>query len=88
MSAWKYHNGYVLGANTSGAHPAASENEGYAAYWRWLTLLGTLMTAIGLIIGVAIPGPITGAVFPMGITILLVVAGGARREVRRTMNTR
>jgi hypothetical protein len=50
----------------------------YAPYWRWLALLGLAAAALGLFVGTAWPGPITGAAFPIGITILVAVAWLAR----------
>jgi hypothetical protein len=50
----------------------------YAPHWRWITRVGLAATVIGLIIGIVAPGPLTGAVFPIGIMVLLVVAYAAR----------
>ena len=50
----------------------------YASHWGWLGAVGLAATAIGLIVGIVAPGPLTGAVFPIGVTVLLVVAYGAR----------
>jgi hypothetical protein len=50
----------------------------YARHWQWIAGVGLATTAIGLVVGIAAPGPMTGVVFPIGITLLLVVAYAAR----------
>jgi hypothetical protein len=50
----------------------------YARHWRWITGVGLAATVIGLTMGIAAPGPLTGVVFPIGITVLLIVAYAAR----------
>ncbi len=60
----------------------------YAPYWKWLAALGLAATGIGIIIGASWPGPLTGVVFPIGITILLVVAYGARARELTASNAR
>jgi len=50
----------------------------YAPHWQWIAGVGLVAAMIGLIIGIAAPGPLRGAVFPIGIMVLLVVAYAAR----------
>jgi hypothetical protein len=60
----------------------------YAPYWRWLAALGVTATAIGILVGSVWPGPLTGVLFPIGITILLTVAYGARARGPAAPNVR
>jgi hypothetical protein len=60
----------------------------YAPFWRWLAALGVTATAIGILVGAVWPGPLTGVVFPIGITILLAVAYGARARRPAAPNAR
>jgi len=66
-------------------NPARTE---YASYWRWLAALGVTSTTIGIVIGAVWPGPLTGVLFPIGITILLIVAYGARARGFAAPNAR
>jgi hypothetical protein len=50
----------------------------YAFYWTFVAAIGLLLTVTGLIVGTIWASPLTGIIFPIGITILLAVAYGAR----------
>ena len=62
------------------AHRPAKAGSLYPRHWVGLAILGAMLTAVGLVAGVVVPGPLTGSLFPIGVTILLVVAYGARKR--------
>jgi hypothetical protein len=58
----------------------AVDGLGYPWYWVAFATLGVLLAAAGFVVGVLVPGPWTGVLFPTGITTLLIVAHGARER--------
>ena len=62
------------------ASRAADANLRYPKFWVTLAVVGIIITAIGFIVGVVVPGALTGLLFPIGVTILLLVAYGARKR--------
>ncbi len=45
----------------------------YPSFWSAVAIAGIVIAAVGFIVGVSFPGPLTGILFPIGMTLLAVV---------------
>jgi hypothetical protein len=52
----------------------------YPVVLRALAAIAILLIVVGLIVGYALPGPITGLLLPVGLTLWFLVGHLARRE--------
>ena len=52
----------------------------YSPLWIGLAIVGAGIAVAGFVVGVAVPGPVTGIIFPIGLTVLTIVAYGARER--------
>jgi hypothetical protein len=62
----------VVGTTASGPQ--------YGAIMRWLALISLCLIVVGLVVGIASPGAVTGAIFPIGLTLWWAVGALARKQ--------
>jgi hypothetical protein len=59
---------------------ASAAGPQYGAIMRWLALISLCLIVAGLVVGIASPGAVTGALFPIGLTLWWAVGALARRQ--------
>jgi hypothetical protein len=52
----------------------------YGAILRWLAVISLCLIVAGLVVGIASPGAVTGALFPIGLTLWWAVGALARKQ--------
>jgi hypothetical protein len=58
----------------------AAAGRQYGATMRWMAVISLCLIVAGLVVGIAIPGAITGALFPIGLTLWWAVGALARKQ--------